>query len=55
MRDVRQKDQLVIVGADVVVPVVYHCTLHWPHTHNMYEVTWEPTQTSIDEREVEGA
>jgi hypothetical protein len=47
VRDVRQKGQLIIAGADVVlVPVVYHCTLHWPHTHNMYEFTREPTQTS---------
>ena len=43
----KQKDcQLVVVGAGVVVPVVYHCTLHWPHTHNMHEFAREPTQTS---------
>ena len=37
MGDVRQKGQLVIAGADVVVPVVCHCTLHWPLTHHMYD------------------
>jgi hypothetical protein len=42
------KGQLVIVGADVGVPVVYHhYALHWPHTHNsMCEFAREPTQTS---------
>ena len=56
-RDPRQKGQLVIVGADVVVPVVCHCTLHWPLTHHMYEFAREPTKTSglTNEREVEGA
>jgi hypothetical protein len=43
-RDPRQKGQLVVVGADVVVPIVSHCTLHWPHTHHMYEFAREPTQ-----------
>jgi hypothetical protein len=53
----KQKDcQLVVVGAGVVVPVVYHCTLHWPHTHRMYKAAREPTQTprKVDEWEVEG-
>ena len=36
VRDVRQKGQLVIAGADVVVLVVYHCTLHWPHTYTQH-------------------
>jgi hypothetical protein len=63
VRDVHQRGQLVIVRADDVVPVVYHCTLHWPHTHNMYEFTREiqherphiQHDIKVDERGVEGA
>jgi hypothetical protein len=51
-RDPRQKGQLVVVGADVVVPIFSHCTLHWPHTHHMYVRVCAGTNTTtkVDER-----